>query len=100
MSVLMLPEYAGSLYVGAHLYGYSVERFQRALEQAVWLGDLDAIGALADCRCCCHEHTFECCPARVWGGCRGQYAMTRAELKSWVEHYRQFHGMTEEQFFG
>ena len=100
VSVLLLPEYEDSLENGAHLYGYTIERFKRALEWAVWAGEVDALYELANCRCCCGEHTFEWCPARVWGGCRGQGEMTRAEYESWVEHYARFHGMTREQFEG
>lgn len=97
---LLLPEYEGSLYEGARLYGYEVGRFARALDRAMWRGDIDALDELAHCRCCCWEHTFEWCPARVWGGCRGSGSMSHAELESWVRHYERFHGMTRAQFFG
>jgi len=100
VSALLLPEFQGSLLEGARLYGYPIVRFRRALERAVWRGDIDALDELAHCRCCCHEHTFEHCPARVWSGCRGQAAMTYAELESWFRHYQRRHGMTREQFFG
>jgi hypothetical protein len=69
------------------------------LAKAVWEGDVDLLNDLAPCRCCCHEHTLESCEARLWGGCRGQYTMTRAEALSWARHYELFHGMSEEQFF-
>jgi len=98
MTTLFL-EFQDSLYTGAENYGYGVERFTRALEQAIWRGDTDALDELAHCRCCCHQHTFEFCPARVWGGCRGQYTMTHAEEQAWVKHYQHFHGMTEAEFF-
>jgi hypothetical protein len=62
----------------------------------MWAGDVDLLDELAPCRCCCHEHTFESCEAREWGGCRGQGTMTRAEELSWAKHY----GMTLEEFFG
>lgn len=72
---------------------------QIAIEEAVWAGDIDQLDALAGCICCCDEHTFEGCPARLWHGCRGQGAMTRAEEEAWAEHYRKFHGMPREEFF-
>lgn len=103
MSILLLPEYQGSLEEGARLYGYPVERFRRALEQAMWRGGddvADSLDELAHCGCCCHEHTHENCPARVWVGCRGQGSMSRAEEENWIAHYARHHGMTREQFFG
>src|SRR5271166_4206958 len=74
--------------------------FARELEDAMWSGDIDRLCELAGCRCCCHEHTFEGCPARVWEGCRGSGSMPRMELESWANHYERFHGLTREQFFG
>jgi hypothetical protein len=74
--------------------------FVRALEDALWAGDVDRLGELAGCRCCCWEHTFGWCPARIWGGCRGQDSMTAADHEAWAAHYERFHGMTREQFFG
>jgi len=71
----------------------------QALEQALWAGDVDTLDRLAPCRCCCHQHTFESCPARAWFGCRGQFIMTRAEEESWARHYGVAHGMSREQFF-
>lgn len=70
------------------------------LRQAIWEGDIDTLSEIAHCRCCCSEHTFERCPARAWGGCRGQGSMTRAEQESWVRHYELHHGMTRDQFLG
>lgn len=70
------------------------------LDEALWAGDVDRLHDLAPCRCCCHEHTFEDCPARLWYGCRGQYTMTRAEEYAWADHYLKFHGMSESEFFG
>ena len=66
--------------------------------QALWDGNINKLDELAPCRCCCHEHTFEDCPARQWFGCRGQYTMTRAEQESWIRHYNSAHGMSREQF--
>jgi len=68
------------------------------IEAAMWAGDQDVLNELAPCRCCCSEHTFENCPARQWGGCRG--GMTRSEEESWARHYETHHGMTFEQFYG
>ena len=71
------------------------------LERAVWEGDYEKLCELAACVCCCHEHTFGSgCPAYVWGGCRGQYTMTRADHEAWAQHYERFHGMSREEFFG
>ena len=70
------------------------------LVDAIWAGDVNALCHLAPCRCCCDEHTFESCEARLWNGCRGQNTMTGAEEESWVAHYARFHGMLWEQFYG
>ena len=69
------------------------KRFQNAL----WAGDVDALEELAPCGCCCHEHTFDDCPARAWHGCRGQGTMTRAEENAWADMYSD--RMTREEFF-
>jgi hypothetical protein len=100
--MLLLPEYEGALYEGARMAGYEGQeaKFARILERAMWNGDLDQLSELAGCGCCCHEHTFEQCPARVWNGCRGSGSMTVDEEQSWLDHYQQHHGMTEERFFG
>ena len=68
-------------------------------ERAVWEGDIETLYEIAPCVCCCHEHTFEGCPARAWYGCRGQGQVTHEEIESWVRHYARFHGMTREEFF-
>lgn len=65
----------------------------KQLEDAMWAGDADRLYELAPCRCCCDEHTFECCEARQWFGCRGQGSMTRADEESWQRHYQQAHGI-------
>jgi hypothetical protein len=38
------------------------ELLQR-IEAAMWDSDTALLDELAPCRCCCHEHTFEDCPA-------------------------------------
>lgn len=80
--------------------------WNEALKSAMWAGDLDQLHELAPCACCCHEHTFPDCEARLWGGCRsGQpYGWgpedDHRELRSWIRHYERFHGMTEAEFLG
>jgi hypothetical protein len=64
------------------------------IQELLWEGDIEALQAELRCECCCAEHTFEGCPARLWGGCRGQDTMTRADIELWAAHY----GMTREQF--
>lgn len=76
------------------------EEYERALQDAMWDGDIDTLDELAHCRCCCHEHTFEDCEARRWYGCRGQGSMTRDDERSWLKHYQDHHGMTEAEFYG
>lgn len=70
------------------------------LKEAVWAGDVDRLQEIAPCVCCCADHTWEDCPARLWGGCRGQDTLTRADRDGWAEHYEKFHGLTREEFFG
>jgi hypothetical protein len=69
---------------------------KKQVEDAIWAGDMDWLDEHLHCECCCNEHTGEGCPARLWGGCRGQGSMTRADEESWARHY----GMTLDQFFG
>ena len=69
------------------------------LAWALWAGDVDRLHELAPCGCCCWEHTFEWCEARLWFGCRGQGTMTRAEEKSWFQFYKETRGMSEAEFF-
>lgn len=57
------------------------------LTAAIWAGDHDRCWELAPCHCCCAEHTFETCPARAWEGCRGQGALTAADIAAWARHY-------------
>jgi hypothetical protein len=64
------------------------------MERAIWEGDVDALQERAPCVCCCAEHTFESCPARLWRGCRGQDSLTRKDIDEWARHY----GMTVYDF--
>lgn len=70
------------------------------MEEAVWAGDLDTLQERAGCVCCCAEHTFEGCPARAWEGCRGQGSLTQDDVEGWVRHYKRYHGLSRDQFFG
>lgn len=73
---------------------------------AMWAGDLDTLQEMLPCGCCCNEHTFPHCEARLWGGCRGgmPYGWGPEEefgyLQSWQRHYARFHGMAEADFYG
>lgn len=42
------------------------------LQAALWAGNGGSLRDICPCICCCHEHTFPQCPARLWWGCRGQ----------------------------
>lgn len=64
------------------------------MEKAIWEGDVDTLRERAGCVCCCYEHTFEHCPARLWDGCRGSGTPTRVEINEWASLY----GMTREEF--
>jgi hypothetical protein len=57
------------------------------MEEAIWSGDSGTLRERAACVCCCDEHTFENCPARLWGGCRGQGTPTREDVDEWARHY-------------
>lgn len=56
-------------------------RLARLVLEAIWAHDTDALYELAPCGCCCHEHYFDNCVARLYGGCRGAVPMTMAELR-------------------
>jgi hypothetical protein len=72
-----------------------------ALERAIWEGDVDWLSEHYPCECCCAEHTYgDGCPAYVWGGCRGQGAMSRRDHEAWAMHYEKFHGLTRDEFYG
>ncbi len=70
-------------------------RIKDLIIQAMWDGDNDRLYELAACKCCCNEHTFDDCLARVWYGCRGQSSITRQDIEGWAKHY----GMTVDQFY-
>lgn len=80
--------------------------FEEQLKRAMWEGDVDKLHEIAPCACCCHEHTFPCCDARLWGGCRsglpyGYGPEQEAEyIRSWQQHYERYHGMSEAEFYG
>lgn len=71
----------------------------KAIVDAMWAGDTDKLNELAPCRCCCHEHTYDNCPARVWHGCRGQNSFTFADQEAWQRHFEKYHGMTYSQYY-
>lgn len=77
-----------------------IERTSPAIARAIWDGDTDRLDTLAGCVCCCEDHTFDHCPARMWGGCRGQGAMTADDYQAWEDHYARHHGLTRAQFYG
>jgi hypothetical protein len=66
----------------------------RWMERAIWEGNQDLLHERAPCKCCCYDHTFDHCQARLWGGCRGQGKPTKDDLDEWARHY----GMTAEEF--
>lgn len=70
-----------------------------ALKRAMWEGDLDKLNEVAACICCCGEHTFAHCPARLWDGCRSGLKYGE-NLFDDAEEWRAFYGMTREQFYG
>lgn len=78
----------------------NVRAFRAILDEAMWDGDMERLDELAHCRCCCHEHTFEGCEARLWYGCRGQGSMTRSDEQAWERHYATHHGMSADTFYG
>jgi hypothetical protein len=57
------------------------------VERAIWEGDLDKLQELAPCGCCCGEHYFRHCQARVWGGCRGNH--DDVEEAEWQRFYAE-----------
>jgi hypothetical protein len=78
------------------------ERLVDQLHEAMYAGDVEKLDELAPCNCCCAEHTFLNCPARIWGGCRGGALGDDpdAEEASWLRHYQTHHGLTEDEFYG
>ena len=72
------------------------------LAKAVRYGVVDIDDEIVECVCCCSEHTWSRCPARLWNGCRSGLApgeSLEAEEAKWLEHYKRYHGMTEEAFY-
>lgn len=69
-----------------------------ALNDAMWRGDIEWIDAHYGCGCCCEDHTFAGCPARLWNGCRGQNSIE--DIDGWMAHYAAHHGLNRYQFFG
>lgn len=68
---------------------------RRAVDRAMWAGDVDELHRIAGCICCCVDHTFTTdCPAYQWGGCRGQDSVSMDDVRGWAKHY----GMTVEKF--
>ena len=92
----ILVDNQAALEEGARMTQMSIESFRRALTKAAWEGDIDRRCDLAYCRCCCWEHTFSWCPARLWNACRGGQSDPRTEEEAWRRHY----GMTEAQWYG
>lgn len=76
------------------------EQDKKRIEDAMWAGDRDTLEEIAYCECCCEEHTFFDCPARLWHGCRGQYAFNPAIWDAWADLYERVFRMTRSQFFG
>lgn len=66
------------------------------VQRAVWAGDHDELDRILGCICCCDEHTFDGCPARLWEGCRGSGTLSYADIRDWARHY----GMTLSEFYG
>jgi hypothetical protein len=93
--VKILIDNDGALEEGARMLGWDVARFKHVLTKAAWEGDVDRLDELAGCRCCCGEHTFSWCPARLWNGCRGGQVDQRTEEEAWRQHY----GMTEDEWY-
>lgn len=36
-------------------------------------GNREALDERFRCECCCEEHTYLSCPARIWHGCKGSF---------------------------
>lgn len=75
----------------------------KQIHQAVWDNDQDKLQELAPCDCCCDEHTFGCCPARIWNGCRGG-GVGQLSIREIGDDYQKWYsetrGMSEDDFFG
>lgn len=51
-----------------------------AVLDAMYKKDDDALHEEFGCICCCAEHTFASCLARLWGGCRSGISVPFTEL--------------------
>lgn len=100
---MLLPkDLAKSSTVVAHaeMLGLTPEEFVAKLEGAFWAKNKDDLHSLAGCDCCCHEHTFPNCLARLWGGCRSARAYgddrptDQDDVEGWAAHY----GVSLEEF--
>jgi len=70
------------------------------IQEHMWDDDMDWIYENAGCRCCCYEHTFSDCVARVWGGCRGGDGKGRNVYDHQsLEDWRKFLGMDSDTFY-
>lgn len=82
------------------------DNFDERLRAAMWAGDVDALQEIAPCACCCGEHTWPTCEARLWGGCRSGHPYGWGPEddyeyeRSWMRHYATAHGMSEAEFYG
>lgn len=69
------------------------------VQDAMWAQNVERLHVIAGCKCCCDEHTFVSCPARLWFGCKGQWTEDSFEQgQSWFRLYKE--RMTESEFFG
>lgn len=75
---------------------------QAEINALLWAGDANALDEAMPCRCCCDEHTFSDCAARLWGGCRSglPFGDDGDDKRAWAAHYAKHHGLTAEQFYG
>lgn len=55
------------------------EALRAQIVDAMYGQDYEALDRLAPCGCCCDEHYSLDCPAHLWMGCRGSYAVDRPE---------------------
>ena len=92
------PEQWGGFAFGCGIERVAQLRWDFPDIRALWEGDNNWLDEHFHCGCCCHEHTNGGCPARIWGGCRGQYS-DDCDHESWARFYETAHGMTREQFF-
>lgn len=75
---------------------------EEQIEAAMWAEDSERLWELAPCVCCCREHTFPNCTARLWNGCYSGLAFGESQFeddRAWFAHYQKFHGMSEATFY-